>query len=391
VHAGSPPGYEAYLKGRGYLLDYHKPENIDAAILQFEQALKVNSNFALAYAGLGEAYWQRYKADHNKEWLDKATINCGKALGADPKLADGHLCLSNVSRTRGDYEKALREIKQAVAADPNNVMSVMALGDTYDKLDKPAEAESAFKQAVALNPKYWAAYNWAGFYYYGRANYTEAEKMFRKASELAPGNQLVLENIGDMCLFEGRYQEAIGAFQRSIDLLPMMPAYSDMGEAYFYLHRYPEAISSFDKARALDEHDYLNWGNLGDALYWSPTRRSEAAAAYKRAIELAQERARINPKDQIAQIYVAEYSAMIGDKHTAMSAMQKAQELAPGDPEVMFRTALVYNQFGDRQHTLDWLNKAASANYSRTVIRDTPDFSSLQADKDFQRAISAKQ
>ncbi len=78
VQAAAPAAYEYYVRGRGYLLDYQKPENIDAAIKQFEQALKVSPNYAPAYAGLGEAYWRGYKADRGKDWLDKATVNCGK-------------------------------------------------------------------------------------------------------------------------------------------------------------------------------------------------------------------------------------------------------------------------------------------------------------------------
>ena len=112
VHAANPEGYEFYLKGRGYLLDYQKPENIDAAIKEFEQALKVNPNFAPAYAGLGEAYWQGYKADRGKDWLDKAQVNCDKALTADPKLAEGHTCLGNIYKSRGQYNEAQREIQK---------------------------------------------------------------------------------------------------------------------------------------------------------------------------------------------------------------------------------------------------------------------------------------
>jgi serine/threonine-protein kinase len=390
VEAAPPPGYEFYLKGKGYLLDYQKPENIDGAIREFEHALKVNPNYAPAYAGLGKAYWHGYKTDRGRDWLDKAKLNCDKALAADPKLAEGHTCRGNVYRSQGQYDKALSEIQQAIALDPNDVTVVLALGDSYDKLQRFSEAEATFQKAIALSPNYWAVYNWAGFFYYGRARYADAEAMFRKAADLAPGNQLVLENIGDMCMFEGRYQDAIDALQRSINLRPMMPAYSDLGENYFYLHRYPEAIAAFEKARALEEHDYLNWGNLGDALYWSPDRRNESPAAYKRAIELARERVRTNPKDHIAQIYIAEYSAMIGDSNTAMAAMQKANALAPNDPEVLFRTALVYNQLGDKQQTLRWLRQASSAGYSHVIIRDTPDFFLLQADKDYGAIIAGK-
>ena len=238
VQAAAPPGYEFYLKGRGYLMEYQKPENIDAAIKEFEHALKVSPNYAPAYAGLGEAYWHGYKTDRGSDWLDRARLNCQKAIADDPNLGEGHTCLGNVYRAHGEYDKALHEIQRAIALDPTDVNAVLALGDTYDKLQNYTDAEATFQKAITLSPHYWAVYNWAGFFYYGRARYSDAEGMFRKASGLAPGNQLVLENIGDMCLFEGRYQDAIDAFQLSIKVRPMMPAYSDLGEAYFYLHRY---------------------------------------------------------------------------------------------------------------------------------------------------------
>jgi eukaryotic-like serine/threonine-protein kinase len=388
VQAAAPAGYEFYLKGRGYLLEYQKAGNIDAAIKEFGEALKLSPNYAPAYSGLGEAYWQGYKADRGTDWLDKAQVNCNKALTLGPKLAEGHTCIGNVDRSRGQYDEALREIQQAIALDPNNALSLLALGDTYDKLDKYPEAETEFKRAIALSPNYWAVYNWAGFFYYRRAKYSEAEAMFRKAANLAPGNQRAFDNLGAMYLMEGRYQDAIDSEQHSINLQPTTMAYSNLGASYFYLRRYPEAIAAFEKARALDDQDYLNWGNLGDALYWSASRRSEATSAYKRAIELAQGRIQVNPKDATARVYVAEYSAMLGDRPTAMRELQRAQELAPTDPDIMFRAALVYNQFGDRTQTLDWLGKTVAAGYSRSTVRDTPDFVSLQADPKFKSIIA---
>ena len=52
-----PAAYEAYIRGRGYLQEYEKPENIDNAIAEFQQALKIDPKYAPAYAGLGQAYW----------------------------------------------------------------------------------------------------------------------------------------------------------------------------------------------------------------------------------------------------------------------------------------------------------------------------------------------
>jgi tetratricopeptide (TPR) repeat protein len=388
VLAAAPASYEAYLKGRGFLLEYQKPENIDAAVKQFEQALKPNPNYAPALAGLGQAYWLRYKSDKNKEWLDKAMTACNAAVETNPKLAEGRVCLSNVYRSHGQYDRALQEINQAIAIDNNDVQAVLALGDTLDKLDRYPEAVAAFQKAAALNPNYWAVYNWAGFFYYGRANYAEAEKMFRRAASLAPGNNLVLENLGGMYLLEGRYQDAIDVLNHSIQLRPTLTAYSNLGAAFFYLHKFPESVSALRKASELDGRNYIAWGDLADALYWTPDQRSQSPAIYRKAIDLARGSVKVNPKDSGALSCLASYTAMLGDRDAALGALREALAVSPNDPDVMFRAAVIYNHFGEREQTMDWLRKATQAGFSKSTVRDTPDFAQLQQDSAF-RSIAA--
>src|SRR5271169_675019 len=127
-----------------------------------------------------------------------------------------------------------------------------------------------------------------------------------------------------MQTLQGNYEEAVKSLNHSIELKPYVSAYSNLGAAYFWMRRYTDAITAFEKARALDEKDYQNWGNLGDALYWSPNRRSESVAAYKRGIELAQAQLRVNPKDATTRAFAAQYYAMLGDTHTATAEILQA-------------------------------------------------------------------
>jgi len=390
VLAAAPAGYENYLKGKGYLLDYQKPENIDAAIKEFEQALKVNPNYAPAYAGLGEAYWRGYEADRGKQWLELASTNCEKALSTEPRLAAAHTCLGNIYNDKGQYEKAVEEFNAALEIDKSIAQTFNGLGKAYTKLGKPKEAEEIYKQAAAAWPQYWAVYNWLGQFYFGQARYADAVPMFQKVIEFRPDNQRGYYNLGAVLVLEGRYNEAIEILNCSIRIRPTMSAYGNLGAAYFWQHHYTEAISAFEKARDLDDQDYINWGSLGDALYWSPNRRPEATVAYKKAIDLALAQVQVNPRDATARAYMAQYDAMVGARAAAIEQIHLAVVLAPRDGEVMFRAALVYNQLGDRYRTLDWLKKAAGANYSRTVIRDTPDFAALQADPSFKATVDGE-
>src|SRR5215469_13683308 len=180
VLAAVPAAYEYYVRGRGYLQEYQKSENIDSAIKEFEHALKVSPNDAPAYAGLGEAYWHGYKTDRGEEWLDKAKINCEKALSANPKLAEGHTCLGNVYNDRGKYQEAAAEFQRALNIEQDNTDALSGLGEAFDRMGNPASAEATYKKAVAVRPQYWAVYNWMGAFYYGQARYAEAAAMFRK-------------------------------------------------------------------------------------------------------------------------------------------------------------------------------------------------------------------
>ena len=388
VFAATPAGYEYYLKGKGYLLDYQKPENIDAAIKEFEQALQVNPNYAPALAGLGEAYWHGYNADRGKEWLDKAQANCRKALSVGPQLAEGHVCLGNLYNETGHYSEAEAEFQQALKAEHDNLDALNGLGTAFDKIGNTSSSEDTFKKAISLRPQYWAVYNWLGNFYFRHSNYAEAAGMFQKVTQLTPDNHRGYYNLGAMLLLEGQYERAINELNRSLQLRPTMDAYSNLGTAYFYLHRYSDSIAAYEKARTLDQQDYMNWGNLGDALYWSVDRRSESSGAYRRAIGLAEERLQVNPQDATVRAFTAQYWAMIGDFHTATAELQKALKAAPHDPDVLFRAALIHNQVGDRQQTLDWLRKAVAANFSRTTIRDTPDFDHFKSDPAFKAIIA---
>src|SRR4030095_15749035 len=83
----TPAAYDFYLEGRGYLQDYDKPENLDNAISLFQKALNVADDFALGYAGLGQAFWKKYEFTKDVTWVGVARGNCDRALSLDASVA----------------------------------------------------------------------------------------------------------------------------------------------------------------------------------------------------------------------------------------------------------------------------------------------------------------
>jgi eukaryotic-like serine/threonine-protein kinase len=373
--------YDFYLRGRGYLQEYEKPENIDSAIFQFERALEVDKKYAPAYAGLGAAYATGFQQrNRGKGWLDKAESNCQQALAIAPDLAEGHSCLGHVYFGKGRYEDAVKAFKHSLELNKDSDETLGGLADAYQKLGNIAAAEQAYRTAIELRPNYWGGYSGLGVFFYSQARYSDAAEMFRKVTELAPENYRGYSNLGGMELFLGHYADAIVALKTSIGLRPDFESYGNLGTSYFLLHEFENAAGTFEAAVKLDDKDWGNWGSLGDALYQIPARRAEAMRAYGKAVELANAKIDVNPRDATALSCAADYNAILGNKTVALRDLQRALAAAPADSDVRFRAAILYNHFGDREKTVKSLKEAVELGFSRNLVRDTPDFDHLKSD-----------
>jgi serine/threonine protein kinase/tetratricopeptide (TPR) repeat protein len=384
----TPEAYQHYLRGLGYLQEYDKTENIQSAIAEFGLALQIDPNYARAYAGTGLAYWLGFQqSNRTNNWINKADEYCRKALAINPAVAEGLSCLGDVYNGRGEYGKAVDEFKRAIALNSEQDSAIRGLGEAYEKMGDVPSAIATYQQAIALRPQYWAGYNALGVFYFRQSKYADASKMFEQVVELAPGNFQGYSNLGAILTAEGQYSRATQALQRSIEIRPTPEAYSNLGGAYFALRRFADAAQMYQQGLDLDDHDSLIWGNLGDALYWTPGRRPEAAAAYRRAISIADRKLRVNPRDGNQLAFVATYNAMIGNKNAALSDILRSLKLAPADPDVEFRAALVYNQLGDTDQTAAFLEKAIAAGYPISIIRGTPDFDHLHDNRRVQALL----
>jgi serine/threonine protein kinase/tetratricopeptide (TPR) repeat protein len=390
VHPDTQPAaYEAYIRGRGYQLEFSKPEDIDNAVREFSKAIQIDPNYALAYAALGKTYWAGFEEfAKGAEWIVKASRSCDKALSLNGELVEAHVCLGNVYNSNGKYDQATEEFQRALKTEPGSEDALRGLADAYNNLGNFAKAESTYKQVIALRPRYWAGYSWLGKFYFGQNRYADAAEMFLKVTQLAPNNYLGFFDLAGCYIMQGRYADAVDAAQRSIALRATADAYNDLGYAYMLMNRRADAVTAVQEALKLDDHDWMTWGNYGDALYWTEGRRSEAGAKYRKAISLAQPDLGVNPKDALTLAYVADFNAMVGEEQKALDCIDKALKLEPQNGEVLFRAALVYNHFNQSDTALAYLQKAVQAGYSRAMIRDVPDFAHLRDDAQF-RSLTA--
>jgi serine/threonine protein kinase/tetratricopeptide (TPR) repeat protein len=385
-----PAAYDYYLRGRGYLQDYHRLGAIESAIAVFKEALAQDSQYPLAYAGLGEAYWHKYLLTEDAKLADTALHNCEKAATLNPGVPEAHSCLGTVYAGTGKYEQAVTEFQSATRLEPTDDDAYRGLATAYEALGNNSDAERTSKQAIALHPQYWAGYSRLGVFYFKQARYNEAAEMFSEAIALAPDNDRGYSNLGAVYLAQGRYADAIPLFERSAALQPTADAYSNLGTAYFQMRRFTDADRAYEKAVKLKARDYTTWGNLADAEFLSQDRRDDAVAACRKAIELAEEALRLNPRDSAVMAELADYYSMLQDRGNALRYLGHALALAPGNPWLRSRAAEVYNQLGDTEQAIRWLKKARAAGYSATMIRDTPALDNLRADPRVKAMLEGK-
>jgi tetratricopeptide (TPR) repeat protein/tRNA A-37 threonylcarbamoyl transferase component Bud32 len=387
-----PAAYDYYLRGRGYLQEYLKPENLESAITAFRHALETDPKYALAYAGLGEAYLDKYEQDRQQKWMEQALQNCQQAVSFASELATGHICLGMVYNRTGQYENAVKEFQVALQRDPLNDDGYRGLAHAYQLLGKMGEAEQTFQKAIQLRPQYWGGYNWLGSFYYNAARYDDAARMFTQMIALAPDSFRGYSNLGGVYLTQGHYPDAITQFGRSVSIYPSGGAYSNLASAYFFEGNYTQAAGTYEKAVQVGGNEiiaYQAWRNLGEAYYWIPDQRTRSRDALEKAVALAKERLAVNARDVDAMYEIAVCYAMLQQNGPALDFLKRALKTASDDPELLFTAGKVYVLLGKPEQGLSFLTKAVNAQYSKFVIRDDPAFKSLASNVQFQRLVGS--
>jgi serine/threonine-protein kinase len=383
-----PEAYQYFVQGVGYLRLRAQREALDSAETVFKQALKIDPNYGPAEAGLGETYWYLYDMTQQKRWIEQAQQACSNAINLGNAGAEGHMCLGTIENGTGEFEKAAEQFQQAVQLDPVNDDAYVKLAKAYQNLNQLDKAEETYKRRISLRPEYWRGYSSLGVFYVSKSEYDKAQEMFQKALSLKPNNYRDYSNLGAVLLYEGKDEEATRDLEKSIAIRPSYYAYENLGAAYLRLRKFDQAARNTQEALKLDDSDYQTWGNLGDAYYYGGNK-SSGMDSYKKAISMAEQRLKVNPRDTDVLSDLARYWAMLGDHSKALDYLDRSL-VGKNDKELLFAAALVYNQLRETGPALEWLSKALAAGYSKSVVSGTPDFDNLHDNPRYQALMEQK-
>ncbi len=210
--------YTLYLKGK-YFYNRYTEEDNEKAIKLFKKALQIDSNYAMALAGLADAYNQKVAKYWSKnEWYDSAIVLSKKALEINPDLPEAYKSLATAYDGLEKNDVAAIYYKKAIRLNPNYTSAIMNYGQIklfngeYDK------AYFWIRKANILAPdNIFGIITRSYIYRYLYCN-DLAVLWAKKAVELEPQNIFALTNLGDVYLNAGNYTEAQNVFRKIISI-----------------------------------------------------------------------------------------------------------------------------------------------------------------------------
>ena len=200
--------------------------------------------------------------------------------------------------------------------------------------------------------------------------------MYAKVIEIAPDWYGTYVNVGAIYSDMGQYQKAIDPLKKSIAIRPSYPGYVNLGTAYFGLNQFADAAVAFEEAANSTTGINPSRGNLGAALYYGG-KKDRAMGAHRKAVELALEELKVNPRDPVVLSALAGYYAILSDRKHALLYLGQALQYGHNDKATLIDAAGVYNQLGETGLAIEWLGKAVQAGYTADKIRSDPEFANL--------------
>jgi tetratricopeptide (TPR) repeat protein len=254
--------YDLYLKGR-FAWNQRTSTGMQEAVRYLEQAVARDSAFALAWAALADAYVlviPYASAPREVTWA-KARSAAGKALALDNTSGEAHTAL--------------------------------AYGTMIYDWDW-ASAEASFRRAITVAPAYPTGHQWYGDFLWGRGRLDEALQQMQQAQRLDPLSLVIGSELGQTYYLQRRFGEAEAHLREILALDPNYPhSLYIIGLVYLQQHRYQEAIGAMRRALELGGFQEDLAGGLAYAYGASGDRA--AATSYTSELQARLKRGGVGP------------------------------------------------------------------------------------------------
>jgi TolB-like protein/class 3 adenylate cyclase len=217
----NPEAYRLYLQAR-FLEERQNEEDLVRAIDYYQQALVIDSAYALTQAGLSRAYTLHtsYYSDHFDEGFRRAREAAERALQLEPELAEAHDALGRVHMWHDfDWKAGEASIRRALELAPGSVHVIRSAAVLAGSLGKLQESIALFRRATVLDPLNAWVYRWLALALLNVSDIGGAAAAAEKAVELSPRGDLVHKSLGLVRLHQGRLDDALKEVEQETNII----------------------------------------------------------------------------------------------------------------------------------------------------------------------------
>jgi tetratricopeptide (TPR) repeat protein len=194
----------------------------------FEEAIRLDPNYAQAHAALASLYWDVYQNDWafdldmpSSRAESRANEHLEEALKAPTPLA--HVLQAKILASWGFIADAVTEVEQAVALDANDATAHAGLAEALVLANRPAEALEVIETAIRLDPHNPPSYLITlGAAQFGLEQFEEAAATFERAVKRNPENEIPFIYLASAYGHQGRIEDADDTIERANDLRNLM-------------------------------------------------------------------------------------------------------------------------------------------------------------------------
>ncbi len=383
--------YEAYLEAESLRERATDASGLAPATEMYRQAIRLDQHFALAWAGLSTALWERAGREGRPELRREADEAARRAVELDAELPAAQVALARALRASGGAVASIRGLEAALERHPHPDEAHRELARSYERAGDLAAAEDSLRAATAAGPESWRNWNQLGGLLWKVGRYDEAGSAFERAATIAPtGVSRPRENLIAVEVGRGRFEAAIEAFEGASAPVTSAVLASNIGTAYYFSDR----ADKWERA----EHFYrlavrLNPGNdgvrrnLGDLLL-RIGRTDEALAEYGSAFEIVSSALSADPGDPDLRLSRAHYAARLGECDQAVTWAQELQRELPQAAASAHDLAVTFALCGAHDEAMAELATALEMGVPAELVRGEDEFSGLRQDPRFEELLS---
>lgn len=352
--------YDRYLRGRSLYYKYQSNAN-DSAVVEFKKALDLDSTYARAWAGLGDAFAQMHgRFGREYHWTDSGLLASQRAIDLDSSLEEGYKAKAVSYSYQKKYDQAVPLLLKAVAISPTYVQAVGNLGTNYYSLRDLPNCLKWELTSAGLDPSNWIPYQLIGWAYRLLGDLQEAESWLKRSLEKPNGKRYdTYEHLAYTYVAQGRKRQALKLIDELLKgnegntrvletagLIAHFAGDTNAAESYF--------VQSINK----------NPNYKDDRNTFSPIGLGQIRLLQGNRIE--------------AEVYLSH----------AMFNLNAEIEQGSQSADLPYYIASIHAIRGNRTQALEWLQKAMDKKWvDHTMIEYGPYFLKYRTDSDFLKIV----